>query len=498
MRMRRRSKFNLTHVNSTTGNLGKIIPIQLVEAIPGDSFQGDSKIVCRFAPLVAPLMHEVEMVCHTFFVANRLLMDGWESLITGGKDGNDATIPPYVNITPTHGSLADYFGLPITSNPIKVSALPFRAMALIYNEYYRDQDLQDELPLSLEDGEDTTTSTDLLTANWMKDYFTTARPWPQKGDAINIPLGEFAPVIGDGSQMHMSAPSVSSYDVPLRTFTVSSNNLVGLSSSMRDHTPLTYTTDASKSGLIADLSGASTITVDELRQAFAYQRMSEARARTGSRYEDLLHSWGLATQDSRLQRPELISIRRSRVQFSEVLQTSPGDNGLGVGDMFGHGISALRSGRWRYFVPEHGFIISFLIVRPKAVYTQGIERMWTRETRYDYWQPELQHIGQQEVLNKELFADGTSSDDEVFGYQNRYDELRRGKNHVTGEFRDTLDYWNMARVFENRPNLNSEFITCNPTDRVFQAGESLAHQMYIMVRNDLVAKRLLSRNGNPI
>lgn len=497
--MRRRHKFNHTHVNSTTGNLGYVIPVMVSECLPGDTWQGDNKIVNRFAPLVAPVMHEAEQVIYTFFVNNRLLWKNWESFITGGKDGNDASVPPTVAVTPTVGSLADYFGLPIVDSPLTVSALPFRALALIYNDYFRDQDLQDELPLSLEDGPDTTTNTELFRANWMKDYFTTARPWPQKGDAINIPLGESAPVYSTGQ-----APSVFRVgtDVPVLNHSLQSGPqslLYGNVGASTDSYAVYLGTDAyGNAAYTADLSNASTITVNELRQAFAYQRMSERMALYGSRYEDMLHVWGLKTQDFRLQRPELVSIRRSKIQFSEVLQTSPNSDGNGVGDLYGHGISALRSGRWRYYCHEHGWLISLLVVRPKAVYTQGIERMWSRETRYDYWNPELQHIGQQEVLNKEVFADGTAADNEVFGYQNRYDEYRRGKNHVTGEFRSTLDYWNMARVFENRPNLNSEFITCTPTDRIFQAGEELAHQMYIMVRNDLIVKRLMSKAGTPI
>lgn len=194
--MRRRHKFNHTHVNSTTGNLGYVIPVMVSECLPGDTWQGDNKIVNRFAPLVAPVMHEAEQVIYTFFVNNRLLWKNWESFITGGPNGSDASVPPTVSLTPTVGSLADYLGLPITTNALTVSALPFRALSLIYNEYFRDQDLQEELPLSLEDGPDTTTNTELFRANWMKDYFTTARPWPQKGDAINIPLGDMAPVVG--------------------------------------------------------------------------------------------------------------------------------------------------------------------------------------------------------------------------------------------------------------------------------------------------------------
>lgn len=489
---RKRARFNMSHINSTTCKMGDIIPIMLTECLPGDTWQGDNKIFTRVAPLVAPVMHKVQQQIYTFFVPNRLLWDNWEDFITGGSNGEDTSVPPTISLKPTVGSLADYFGLPLTDNNITVSALPFRAISLIWNDFFRDQDLQDEVAISLDDGVDTTTNTELLKANWAKDYFTTSRPQPQKGLAVNIPLGESAPVnfinaSGSlGSQVHNRIIGSSSAEqTPAMSIWGVFNGVA------QDYPTETFPY------LQADLTGASTITIDELRQAFAIQRWQEKRNLFGSRYEDLLHFWGLSTQDYRLQRPELVSVRNSLLQFSEVLQTSPVD-GSGVGNMAGHGVGAMRSGRWRYYCHEHGFLISLLVVRPQAVYTQGIERLWSRETRYDYWNPEFQHIGQQAVLVKELFADGTDNDDEVFGYQNRFDEYRRGKNHVTGEFRTTLDFWNMARKFENAPSLNSEFITSNPTDRIFQLSADLSDQLYIMVQNDLLAKRLISRNGNPI
>lgn len=495
---RKRARFNMSHVNSTTCKMGNIVPVMLQEALPGDTWQGDTKLFTRVAPLVAPVMHRVQQQLYTFFVPNRLLWENWEEFITGGPDGNDNSVPPTVSIKPTVGSLADYFGLPISANAVSVSALPFRALVLIWNDFFRDQDLQNELPLSLDDGLDTTTSTALLRANWAKDYFTTARPWPQKGNAINIPLGTTAPVYGNNSPIYIR--EIGATSDPYQTITISNSG----SNSFLRGTPFSSAPNGNAmafstedSALFADLANASTITIDELRQAFAIQRWQEKRSLYGSRYEDLLHFWGLSTQDYRLQRPELISVRNSLLQFSEVLQTAPVD-GSGVGNMSGHGIGAMRSGRWRYYCHEHGFLITLLVVRPQAVYTQGIERMWSRRTRWDYWNPEFQHIGQQEVLRKEIFAAGTDDDDDIWGYQNRFDEYRRGKNHVSGEFRGTLNYWNMARIFENSPELNGEFLTSNPTDRIYQLSDDLSDQLYIMVQNDLLAKRLVSRNGNPI
>lgn len=498
MKRRRRAKFNMSHVNSTTGKMGFLIPIMLQETYPGDTWQGDSKLFIRVFPLLAPLMHEVDVQVATYHVEDRIMLPKFTEFITGGSNGEDATVLPTVSVSPTVGSLADYFGLPLCDNELTVSAFPFRAYNMIYNHFYRDQDLQDEVAVSTDPGPDDTTSLNLLRGNWMKDYFTTARPWPQKGDAINIPLGVSAPVLSnDGTYSNPVHFIMDNMDKQIITGSGDNLRFLGLKG---DGTPAANSEVyyPRELNFIADLSNASTITVDELRQAFAYQRMSEARSITGSRYEDLLHAWGLTIQDYRLDKPELVSVRRTKLQFSEVLQTTPDASGAGVGNMAGHGIGALRSGRWRYYVHQHGWLMTLLIIRPKAVYTQGVERHWSRKTRYDYWNPELQHIGQQEVLNKEIFADGTSADEEVFGYQNRYDELRRGKNHVTGEFRTTLDFWHMARIFENRPNLNSEFITSNPTDRVYQLSEDLSDQLLIMVRNDLLAKRLMSRVGRPI
>lgn len=517
--MRKRSKFELSHVNSLSCKMGYIVPIMLQECLPGDTFQADNKIFCRVAPLVAPVMHKVWIDVVTVWVANRMIWDNWENFITGGPDGNDDSVPPTITMKPTVGSLADYFGLPLSSGNITVSALPFRAYALAWNELFRDQDLQEELPISKKDGPDTTTSTALQRAAWQKDYFTTCRLNPQKGAAVSIPVSAFGDVSGYVKIWPQGYPSftfdagsdVNPAQAPFNVQLAVDGSVSGYvsgnlktvfsrsSSEGTDDALLKWQTPALQAEFTSTTpSGLGAINIDDFRQAMALQRYREKRSLFGSRYEDLLHFWGLRTQDSRLQLPEVVAVKHGQLQFSEVLQTSADESNSGVGSMYGHGIGAVRSGRWRYYCWEHGWLMSFMIVRPQAVYTQGIERMWTRAVKEDYWTPEYQHIGQQEVLKRELFADGSASDTEVFGYQNRYDEYRRGKNHVTGEFRTTLDYWNMARIFENAPNLNGEFITCNPTDRVYQLSAELSDQLYVMVQNDVLAKRLMSRNGNPI
>lgn len=486
--LRKRSKFNFGHTHLTSCKMGYIVPIMMQECLPGDTWQGDTKLFLRMAPLVAPVMHRLNITVATFYVPLRLIWDDSQDFLTGGPNGTDDSVPPTVSIAPTVGSLADHFGLPITENNITVSALPFRAMALIWNDRYRDQDLQDPIEFSTESGPDETTPTDLLRASWGKDYFTTARPSPQKGPNLVLPIGESAPL----SYVSTSGTSFSD------AYVYKTSDSAGYPN---------YGTDGNITGVPAgtykyqvDLSGVTGVDINTLREYLALQVMQERRSLFGSRYEDLLHYWNLPTQDSRLQLPELISNHNSLVQFSEVLQTSQSLIGTepGVGAMAGHGVGASRSGRWRYFCYEHGYIMTFLIVRPQAVYTQGIERMWTRRTRMDYWNPEFQHIGQRPVLSKEVYADGTDDDEEIFGYQNQYDEYRRAKNYVSGEFKTTLNYWHMARQFENRPSLNGEFIESNPTDRIFQLSETLGDQLYVMVNNDIVVKRLVDRQGNPM
>lgn len=498
--MRKRSTFDMSHINSTSMKMGYIVPVMYQECLPGDTWQFDSKFFVRVAPLVAPVMHRVWIDSFTFFVPWRILWDNWEDFITGGEDGMNASVPPTISIKPTVGTLADYLGLPLSANAISVSALPFRAYAMVWNYFFRDQRLQEELPISFADGPDTTTSTVLQSAAWQKDYFTTASPEPQLGPGVTLPIGEAAPLVPNGSD---SSPRfvIGGNTNPRQLFSaagasglVNTSVVVGGSDAVSPIGVLTW----GDPGLVADLKGVTGVDINQLREAMALQRWQEKRMLFGARYEDLLHFWGLRTQDARLQHPEFIASKHGTLQFSEVLQTSADANNAGVGDLYGHGIGAMRTGRHRYYCWEHGLMMSFLIVRPQAVYTQGIERFWTRQTRYDYWNPEFQHIGQQEVYQKEVYADGTEADNKVFGYQNRYDEYRRGKNHVTGEFRTTLDYWNMARKFENAPSLNAEFITCNPTDRIYQLSADLSDQLYVMVQNDMIAKRLMSRHGNPI
>lgn len=491
--MRKRSKFSLSNYKLLSMKMGYVVPVNLTEVLPGDSIQQSTGVFMRLAPMVAPVMHPVHMTVQHFFVPTRLLWGDFEDFITGGPDGTDVSVPPTVTVTPEQSSLADYLGLPL-GKALKVSALPFRAYDLIWNEFFRDQDLQQELPISLDGGTDTTTSLVLQRPAWQKDYFTTARPWPQKGPSVTLPLlgSATATVSGQGSP-RFSISGSGDYPASAQGSGGGGFRYLALSGSEGAPTGAVSWVNPAL-GVNVDLSNVSAVNVNQLREAFSLQRFQEKRSLFGSRYEDYLRYLGVRPQDSRLQLPEYLGGTSQTIQFSEVLQTG----GDAVGQMYGHGISAMRSKRMRRFIPEHGYIMSLLYVRPIPVYAQGVERLWHRETKEDYWQREFEHIGQQEVLNQEVYADGSESDKGVFGYQNRYDEYRRGVNTISGEFRTTQDYWHMARIFANRPALNADFVMSNPTDRIFQATEQQSDQLYCMVQNNIIARRLVSRNGNPI
>lgn len=389
----KRNKFSLSNYKLLSCDMGELVPIGLTEVLPGDSIQQATNALVRAAPLLAPVMHPVHVSIHHWFVPHRLIWEDWEDFITGGPDGLDASEHPTIT-TPAStgfavGSLADYLGVPTGVPDIEVSALPFRAYAFIFNEWYRDQDLVSPLALDVASGADSTTSTALQVGMWEKDYFTSSRPWEQKGPAITVPLGTTAPVTGIGviDGTSASAGPVSMNETP---DVDSSYANYYLDSAIRMEADTTGT--GAYPQVFADLSAASAVTVNVLREALALQRYEEARARYGSRYTEYLRYLGVSSSDGRLQRPEYLGGGKDTIQFSEVLQTAEGSNP--VGEMRGHGISAVRSNRYRRFFEEHGFIVTLMTVRPKAIYADGLFRHWNRRTKEDYWQQELQHIGQ--------------------------------------------------------------------------------------------------------
>ena len=513
--MKKRAKFNLSNFHNCTFKLGYLYPVNLTEVLPGDSVQLSTSVFLRLAPMVVPVMHPVYMHLSNFFVPSRILWDGFEDFITGGPDGTDTSVLPKVTLNVTNspvGSLADAFGIPVQmlkdAKTFSVNSLPFIAYYMIWNEYFRDQDLNEAIDLSTITGAPSSLS--LLRPSWAKDYFTTARPWPQKGPDVSVPVN----LTAAGEPSITATTTISPSGTPTFQRKYGDADLGALrytfgavgapiinESNLQDS--LTWVDPALSAVTNINYSSGNpelgSVNINDLREAFALQRFEEHRSMFGSRYEDLLRYLGVRPQDARLQLPEYLGGFSAPVQFSEVLQTSSDADRSGVGDMYGHGIGATKGRRIRRFIPEHGYIMSLLTVRPIPVYSQALERLWSKENRFDFWQKEYEHIGQQEIRNSEVYADGdTAKDGETFGYQNRYDEYRRGVNVITGEFRTNQDYWTMARIFASRPTLNGDFVSCMPTDRIFQVNEQNSDQCYAMVKNNIIAKRLVSKNGNPM
>lgn len=494
----KRSKFSLSHTRLLTCNMGELVPCGFYEVLPGDSIQQATSMLLRCEPLLAPVMHPVRVRIHHWYVPYRLLWDKWEDFITGGPDGNDASVVPTIHMPDTTGfpvgSLADYFGLPTgvdgTGGDLDPNAFLFRAYAKIFNECYRDEDLQTAVPLSIASGLDTTTSTALLNCAWEKDYYTSSRPWEQKGPAVTIPLGVSAPITGiavnggNVAGVHANYWDIGPKTQPTTGWLAAANNIVIKGTG-------TVGTDPWVPDVKADLTNASAVTVNLLREALALQRYEEARARYGSRYVEYLRYLGVRSSDARLQRPEYLGGGLQTIQFSEVLQTAEGTDP--VGELRGHGIAAMRSNRYRRFFEEHGCVITLMSVQPKTIYMDGIQRMWNRRSKDEFWQREFEHIGQQEVANKEVYANHTDPND-VFGYQDRYDEYRRIESGVSGEFRATLNQWHFARSFASDPALNADFIKCVPTEVPFSVPS--INTLLIQAKHSIQARRMVSARGN--
>lgn len=503
----KRNKFSLSHYKLLTMKMGQLVPIAWYEALPGDTIQQATSALLRCSPLVSPVMHPVQVRIHHWFVPNRILWSsspGWEEFITGGPDGNDATAHPskLFATPPAVGSLADYLGVPTAgagfTNAV-VNALPFRAYQMIWNEFYRDQDLQTAAVVANGSGGDTTTSLSLQNCDWEKDYLTSSRPWEVKGPTITLPLGTSAPVKTSASDQVTGAQQSLKYRVTTGNLPAAAQALGVDTGGLVRATAATGAAGETyyPANLFADLSNASAVSINTLRHALALQRFEEARARYGSRYTEYLRYLGVRSSDARLQRPEYLGGGRQTIQFSEVLQTAEGSNP--VATMRGHGIAAMRSNRYRRFFEEHGIVMSLLSVRPRTMYSQRVKRAWLRGLAYtgmaaskeDYWQVELQHIGQQQINNLE--ADASANAGSAFGFQDRYDEYRREESSVAGLFRSTLNYWHLARDFGSAPSLNSTFVSCVPTQRVF--ADTSADNLYVMANHSIQARRLISKTG---
>jgi len=469
--------------------MGELLPVGLTEVLPGDAFQHGTSLLVRASPLVTPPMHPVHIRVHHWFVPHRLVWEDWEKFITGGEDGMDASVFPTIDAAgQPEGGLMDYLGVPAAPvAPRTVSALPVRAYQLVFNENYRDQDLMALATISKASGVDASTELTLKKCAWEKDYFTTSRPWEQKGPVVTLPIGVDAPVIPTGITPTVVVDGTvrslgyGTAGIPPNTLTHAGAAAVGNVFAW------------SSPELKADLNAATAVDVNTVREAFALQRFAEARARYGSRYTEYLRYLGVRSSDARLQRPEYLGGGKQSLQFSEVLQTaSTAADPNGVAQLFGHGIGAVRSNRYRRFFEEHGYVLSLVYVLPRTMYPQGLARTWNRRVKEDFYQRELEHIGQQMVQNKELYLPHALPED-TFGFQDRYDEYRRTESSVHGEFRTTLADWHFARIFAADPVLNSSFVTANPAKRVFQS--QATDTLLMLVHHQLVARRILGKAG---
>lgn len=486
-----RSTYLLQQKLLTTFNGGDLIPIYVLEVLPGDQFNGDFSVVARGATPITPVMDNAELETWFWFVPNRLTWEHWEDFIGGGN----YTIPTLNNYGSTSigpGTIYDYMGLPGNGQILGglgniISALPFRAYNLIYNEWYRDQNLTTAAPQHTGDGPDAIGDYTLLKRAKKHDYFTGCLPWPQKGTAVSIPLGTTAPVIADGTNGPQFRATGVTWPGPaiqsgLNANNASANVAWNLGNAAGSGTVYWGT----QTGLLADLSNATAQTINALRAAFQVQRLLERDARGGTRYTEIIQSqFGVRPPDFRLERPEYIGGGRSQVNTNQVTQTSetadtPQGNVAGVTTIIGQGH------RFRYAATEHGYIIGLANVRTDLSYQQGIARHFTRSTRYDFYTPVFAHLGEQAVLRREIFATGTD-DTTVFGYQERWAEYRYTPNQITGLFRSTatgnIDEWHYAEQFGSAPSLNNTFIT-DPSQttmaRTMAVGSAANGQQIIM------------------
>lgn len=520
-----RSTFDRSSSLKTSFNAGDIVPFYVDEVLPGDTFNVKTSKVVRLQTMLTPVMDNIYLDTYFFFVPNRIVWSHWKEF--NGENTESAWIPQTEYEVPQIqspeggwqvGTIADYFGLPTGVANLSVNALPFRAYALIMNEWFRDENLQDPLVVPVDDATVTGVNTDTFVTDVAKggkpyiaakyhDYFTSCLPSPQKGPDVTIPVGASAPVVGNGYVLGVANKSgnlgglysgsaegisftdgygIKVVDAPV----VAKNNFGGL---LGVPTADQLGQHPEYSGLMADLSLVSGATINQLRMAFQIQKLYERDARGGTRYIEILKShFGVTSPDARLQRPEYLGGNRVPINVNQIVQQSATEEGTTPqGTPVGLSLTTDTNSDFTKSFTEHGFVIGVMVARYDHTYQQGVERMWSRKDRFDYYWPVFANIGEQAVKNKEIYAQGTAQDDEVFGYQEAWADYRYKPNRVTGEMRSTyaqsLDIWHLGDDYSALPSLSADWIREDKAniDRVLAVQSSVSNQFFcdIYVKN---------------
>lgn len=499
-----RSAFRAQSAHKTTFDAGYLIPIYLDEVLPGDSHRLSMTAFARMATPIHPVMDNLHLDTFFFFVPNRLVWDNWQKFMGEQRHPGDSTdyLVPQVEAAPEFGDIYDYMGVPPNPGSIvhSFNALPFRAYNLIWNEWFRDQNMQDSLPINSGDGPDTPDYI-LVRRGKRHDYFTSALPWPQKGNGANLLLDGDAPVRGIGLRNNViatvgnqtvwegrntsGAPDVVSY--PL-------SRTVGGTAAVNNYLQIETDSGGVPLGIYADLSESVISTINELRTAFQVQKLLERDARGGTRYTEILRAhFGVTSPDARLQRPEYLGGGSVAVNVNPVAQTSESTANSAVGELGGVATATAHGHGFSQSFVEHGYIIGLAAVRADLTYQQGLHRMFSRRTKYDFYWPAFAHLGEQAILSKEIFlnsdpllspAERADANNAVFGYQARWEEYRYAPSRISGLFRSsnplTLDSWHLAQEFEEAPVLDFNFIEDNPPmERVLAVGADAGGQQFL-------------------